>query len=187
MSSSTLPQMSAIINASRKSPAPKCGMMIGTMGNAAATACRSSGIAVADFEGARQAQLAAHADGEHAAVHEQDGSRPRRCDLEEAAHPIILEGEAMHRGKKTHAAQPPCIERRGGLRGRVRLRGIDHEESDQPPRMPCHRFRHRTGIARDAGDQRCPRDARPIELAHPSIGKGLGGTGRVPTELGQRR
>ena len=81
----TFGQQSASINASRSMPAPKCGMMIGTRRMLQRDAVQIERVAEAHVERARQAELLADADRQHAAMRE---------------HRDLLDGAAAARGRE---------------------------------------------------------------------------------------
>ena len=101
---------SAAISASRRKPAPKCGMITGTVGNARRDGRERQRIAEPQIERRRQAELLAHADGQHAAVHEHRGAA-RRGRLERRGHPLVVQPVVVHRRKQADAAQLPVAER----------------------------------------------------------------------------
>ena len=134
---------------------------------------------------ARQAELLAHADRQDAAVDEHRGSGLRRGEVEQRPRPLIVHRDVMHRREQADGAQA-ALERRSRLRHRISARRIDHEEADEPLRMPRDRRRDRRRVARHTGDQRRARDLMAIELRRPAVGERLGRARRVPSQFRQR-
>ena len=88
----------------------------------------------------------------------------------------------VHRREQADGSQVPVVERaRQPLRGVVR-RGIQHEEADQPRRMPGNRRGDRLLVAGDAGDQGGAGDVMLVELRDPAIGQRIGRARRLPAE-----
>jgi hypothetical protein len=77
----------------------------------------------------------------------------------------------MHRREEAQSPQAlidqrvPCPRRGAGCRG------VEHEESDDPGRMPRGRSGDRGLVARDAGDQGRALYAAGIELLDPAVGE----------------
>ena len=94
---------SAAISASRKNPAPKCGMMTGTLGKARGRSRQRERVAAAKIEHAGQAEPHARLDRQIAAVGEDCAAMCGR-HLEELGHPVVVERVAVQRGEEARAA-----------------------------------------------------------------------------------
>ena len=173
---------SAAISASRKNPAPKCGMITGTVGKREATARERERIAEPQIERRRQAELLADADGQHAAVHEH-----RRAVSAAAAntslHPLIVQAIAVHRGKQADAAQS-AVRRARARAGAATspAAGLNMKKPTKRERMAAGPRRDRLLVAGNARDERGARDAVPIELGDPAIGQLGGAAGILPAK-----
>ena len=138
-------------------------------------------IAEPQVERGGEPELLAHADGEHAAVDEHRRAARRR-GLERGADPLVGELVVVHRREQADGAQLPVVERpRQPFRG-VGRRRIQHEEADQPRRVPGDRRGHRLLVAGDAGDQGRAGDVMLVELRDPAIGQRIGRARRLPAE-----
>ncbi len=138
-------------------------------------------IAEPQIERRGEPEPLAYADREHAAV---DEHRRAACrgGLERGADPLVGDLVVVHRREQADGSQVPVIERPcQPLRGVVR-RGIQHEEADQPRRMPGNRRGDRLLVAGDAGDQGGAGDVMLVELRHPAIGQRIGRARRFPAE-----
>ena len=91
----------------------------------------------------------------------------------------------VHRREQADGAQLPVVERARQPFGGVGRRRIQHEEADQPRRVPGDRRGHRLLVAGDAGDQRGAGDLMLVELGDPAIGQRIRRARRLPAE--QRR
>ena len=92
------------------SPAPKCGMMTGTVGKRDATAASASGSPSRRSNGDGKPELLPDADGQHAAVHEHRGA-VRAPPPRSRRHALIVQPVAVHRREEAHRAQLPVAER----------------------------------------------------------------------------
>src|SRR6185503_18812355 len=84
---------------------------------------------------------------------------------------LLLQRHVVHGGEQTDSPQPLFGERLFRARRRVGARGIDHEESDDSPRMPCDRRGYRSLVAGDTGNERRAAHAVRVHLAYPSVRK----------------
>ena len=83
----------------------------------------------------------------------------------------------------TRSAAPSSPYARLRALDRIRRRGVQHEEADEPIRMARHRYGDRLLVARHARNQRRARDVMAIELGHPAIGQRVRRARRVPSQL----
>ena len=170
----TLGQRSATISASRKQAGAEVRDDDRHLRMAERDRVQIERVAEADVERARQPELLAHADRQHAAVHEHRRARRRRRDVEDAPsrdRPESSSGAWRGTGR-SRAGRRRAIAV-GGLRGGVRLRRIHHEEADEPLAMTADGGGDRRRVARHARDQRRARHLMAIELRDPAIGERL--------------
>ncbi len=143
------------------------------------------GVAEADVERARQAELDARADREHAAVDEHGRAGPGRAGIEQLPHALVLEGVAVHRGEEARDTKA-AIERAGRADNGLGRGRVDHEHPDESGGVTVHGRFDRRLVAGHARHDGGAADAVTIELGHPPIGERLRRARRVPPELRQR-
>ena len=140
-------------------------------------------IAEAQIEPARQAQLSTHANGQHTAVHEDHRAWLLCRDFDDTKRPVVVQRHMVHRREEAHPLESKLRQRVPRTVGGIARAWIDHEESDKPGRVPCHRSRDGRLVARHARDQDGALNMVRIELPNPAIGKRFGGSRIVPSKL----
>ena len=119
----------------------------------------------------RQAERFANADAQHAAVNESGSARMRGKQFEQCRDAVVLDGIAMHGRKKAERVNVTARERGFHLGGGAGRGRIHHHVSVESLGMLAHRGHHGLAVAGNARDQRSFRDAVPIQLLDPGVGK----------------
>ena len=171
---------SAAISASRKHPAPKCGITIGTDGSQRKARDRER-VAEPKIKRRWQSEFLPDPDRQHSAVHEHGCAMRRGC-LEHFRHSLVVEPIPVHCRKEGHGAQPALAQRVLEPHTGVGGHRIEHEESDEASRMPRYRNANRRLIAGNAGDEAAPGYTMKIEFGDPSVREHFWSTRRLPAE-----
>lgn len=89
----------------------------------------------------------------------------------------------MHGWKQAHPAECQVTDGAARVRHGVRRRGIEHEEADQPGRMPTDGDSYGVFVAGDAGDERGPTHLVRVQLTDPAIGERFRASWIVPLQF----
>ena len=140
-------------------------------------------IAEPQIEPARQTELLADADRQHAAVHEHRARRGAAAAANTALDRSVVErarGASRETGTPSRrSSSPNARSRRASASG---AGGLNMNAPTNRVRMTRDCGRDRRLVARHARDQHRARDAVSIELGHPSIRQRLVVAGRIPAE-----
>ena len=179
-----LAQASAAISASRNSPAPKCGTMNGTCGNASASRDTRERIAEPQIEPAGQPELLA----ERRPTARRSARTPPRpgCGrgLDDAKRALVVQRHVVHGGEQAEPRRPSSVSARPRApaarppTGSSMKKPTNRRDAARPPRRPTPRRRARWRSAPRGARRSRPAPApsdRPARPASPGI---------VPLKLG---